>query len=100
MGRIWVARDLNLSSDVSLKELHVELLEQPAALSRFLREAQITGQLEHPGIVPVYELAVRDDQHPYYTMRFVNGRTMTEAAADYHEKLRAGKDATLDLASL
>src|SRR5262249_10949423 len=38
--------------------------------------------------------------HPYYTMRFVNGRTMTQAAADYHQKLRAGEDATLDLATL
>jgi PAS domain S-box-containing protein len=101
MGRIWVARDMNLSRDVALKELHAELLEHPTALTRFLREAQITGQLEHPGIVPVYELAVRgDEQHPYYTMRFVNGRTLTEATADYHEKLRLGQDASLDLATL
>jgi PAS domain S-box-containing protein len=101
MGRIWVARDMNLERDVALKELHAELLEHPAALTRFLREAQITGQLEHPGIVPVYELAVRDDdQSPYYTMRFVNGRTLTEATNDYHARLRAGENASLDLAAL
>src|SRR5262245_53692486 len=101
MGRIWVARDMNLDRDVALKELHGELLQNPVALARFLREAQITGQLEHPGIVPVYELACFDDKkHPYYTMRFVNGRTLTEAAADYQQRLLTGEDATLDLATL
>jgi PAS domain S-box-containing protein len=101
MGRVWVARDLNLDRDVALKELHTDLLKHPTARIRFLREAEITGQLEHPGIVPVYELAQRDDdEHPYYTMRFVNGRTVTEAAAEYHQKLQAGDDATLDLATL
>src|SRR5689334_6203522 len=46
MGRIWVARDTSLDRDIILKELHPHLAESPAALTRFLREAQVTGQLE------------------------------------------------------
>ena len=54
--------------------------------SRFLEEAQITGQLEHPNIVPVYELVRPADGHqPFYTMRFVKGRTLTEAIRAYHD---------------
>src|SRR5262245_36959238 len=53
MGRVWVARDTGLDREVALKELHPDLADDPTALSRFLREAQITGQLEHPGVVPV-----------------------------------------------
>ena len=64
-----LARDNHLRRDVALKELKPEQTSSDAARSRFLREAQITGQLEHPGVVPVYELAQRttDRQH-FYTM--------------------------------
>ena len=70
---------------------------RPSA-ARFLREAQITGQLEHPGIVPVYELARRpDDQQPFYTMRFVRGRTLSEAVRAYHREAAGGPDEPLEL---
>jgi serine/threonine protein kinase len=60
--------------------------------ARFLREAQVTGQLEHPGIVPVYEVGKRrDDQSPFHTMRFVRGRTLAEAARAYHERRGRGE---------
>ena len=101
MGRIWMARDTGLDRDVALKELHPELANDTAALARFLREARITGQLEHPGVVPVYELGWSDEDHqPFYTMRFVRGRTFTQAIQDYHAKRRTGADASLDLAAL
>src|SRR5438105_1089525 len=71
------------------------------AWARFLEEARITGQLEHPGIVPVYELARRPETgQPFYTMRFVKGRTLTAAAAAYHEKRAAGAAGPLDLHAL
>jgi hypothetical protein len=101
MGRVWMARDTGLDRDVALKELHPELAENPSLLARFLREARITGQLEHPGIVPVYELARSDDPpQPFYTMRFVRGRTLTQTSLEYHQKRAAGADASLDLAVL
>src|SRR5207248_1712923 len=64
LGRVWLARDGDLNREVALKEIKPEGAEHPEAWRRFLKEAQITGQLEHPSIVPVYELARRqeDDQ--------------------------------------
>src|SRR5262245_10508189 len=100
MGRVWVARDIGLDRDVALKELHPQLSANPIALARFVREARITGQLEHPGVVPVYELAGVDKRQPFYTMRFVKGRTLLQASVDYHEKRKSGADASLDLSAL
>jgi serine/threonine-protein kinase len=85
IGRIWLARDREFGRDVALKELLPERASHATLRARFLQEARITGQLEHPGIVPVYELSQRaDDQQPFYTMRFVRGRTPREAARTYH----------------
>jgi serine/threonine-protein kinase len=92
IGRIWLARDEHLGRNVALKELRSEQAEDPANGVRFLREARVTGQLEHPGIVPVYELAKRpENQQPFYTMRFVEGRTLSAAATSYHQQRKAGK---------
>ena len=101
IGQVWLARDGDLGREVALKELRPEQGRNATAWNRFVEEARITGQLEHPGIVPVYELAVRpDDGKPFYTMRFIRGRTLNQAARDYHEKKAAGQDGPLDLASL
>jgi len=100
IGRVWLARDGSLGRDVALKDLRPERAENPAVWGRFLREAQITGQLEHPGIVPVYELGRRDDGQPFYTMRFVRGRTLREAVAAYHQKRERRELGALDLREL
>ncbi|HET7696557.1 MAG TPA: PAS domain S-box protein [Vicinamibacterales bacterium] len=101
IGRIWVARDLTFGRNVALKELRPERASLPAHRARFLQEARITGQLEHPGIVPVYELAVRAaDQEPFYTMRFVKGRTLSEAARAWHQTRRQAQGEMLDLLPL
>jgi eukaryotic-like serine/threonine-protein kinase len=101
IGRIWVARDGQLGRDVALKELRPERAGNAALLERFLREAQITGQLEHPGVIPVYELSRRsEDDQPFYTMRWIKGRTLTEAVRDYHEGRRLGRADSLKLLSL
>jgi len=81
MGRILVAFDAFLGREVAFKELLRELADRDAA-RRFLREARITGQLEHPNIVPVHEVGQADDGTLYYTMRLVRGRTLTAALAD------------------
>jgi WD40 repeat protein/serine/threonine protein kinase len=108
VGQVWLVYDADLNREVALKELRPERVHNPAIAGRFLREARITGQLQHPGIVPVYELvpgapeadSERGAEPPFYTMRFVQGRTLTDAARDYHAK-RAGKIAgPLDQASL
>src|SRR5262249_11252799 len=101
IGRVWLAHDPSLGRDVALKELLPERAGQPATWARFLKEAQITGQLEHPGIVPVYEVGKRpDDEAPFYTMRFVRGRTLTEATAAYHQHLRGNEAKPSELREL
>ncbi|MDP1822750.1 MAG: serine/threonine-protein kinase [Archangium sp.] len=89
-GRVVVARDHFLSRDVAMKELHREITQNVKfdtlhvrnLEARFLREARVTGQLEHPAIVPVYELGRRRDGTMYYTMRQVRGRTLAQALTD------------------
>jgi PAS domain S-box-containing protein len=101
IGRVWVAHDDHLGRDVALKELRPERAELATLRERFLREAQITGQLEHPGIIPVYELArARNGGQPFYTMRFVKGRTLSEAARAYHDRRLAGQANALELPGL
>lgn len=97
IGQVWLARDADIGREVALKELRPERATEGSIWARFLEEARITGQLEHPGIVPVYELARReDDQPPFYTMRFVRGRTLTEAARAYHARRRESLTTPLD----
>ncbi|MCG3183089.1 MAG: Serine/threonine-protein kinase PknD [Planctomycetes bacterium] len=92
MGRIMVAVDKVVGREVALKELlpfksgsgsgtpgsgqGTPASNTTAAAARFLREATVTGQLEHPNIVPVYEIGQRDDGSLYYTMKYVKGRTL------------------------
>src|SRR5262249_28616587 len=69
--------------------------------SRFLAEAQVTGQLEHPGVVPVYELVhTQVERKPFYTMRFVRGRTLAEAVRSYHRRRAVGEANELELRDL
>ena len=77
MGRILVAYDTHLGREVALKELAIE--KRPGAAARFMHEARVTGQLEHPSIIPVYELGRRADGTHYYTMRLVRGKSLSEA---------------------
>jgi WD40 repeat protein len=88
IGRVFVALDRHLGRGVAVKELLLGDNDDPArpgtlqTVARFLREARITGQLDHPNIVPVYELGRRGDGSLYYTMRVVRGRTLSRALGD------------------
>lgn len=87
LGCVLRARDADLRREVALKVL---LRGSNVAAERFLREARITAQLEHPSIVPVHELGTRDDGTPYYTMKMISGRSLKEAigaAATLAERL-------------
>jgi WD40 repeat protein/tRNA A-37 threonylcarbamoyl transferase component Bud32 len=84
LGEILVARDEVLHRDVALKVLQPERAQDRGSRSRFLREAEVTSQLEHPGIVPVYGLGQVGDGSPVYAMRFIRGETFFEAARRFH----------------
>lgn len=87
MGRIFVVHDKLMARNVALKELlappedGAQSPSQPRVglVGRFLQEARLTGQLEHPAIVPVYELGRRINGAFYYTMKLVRGKTLLEA---------------------
>ncbi|MGO9917588.1 MAG: tetratricopeptide repeat protein [Isosphaeraceae bacterium] len=76
MGAVLKGRDPDLGRDLAVKVLLEEHRNTPDLLSRFIEEAQIGGQLQHPGIVPVYELGSFGDRRPYFTMKLVKGRTL------------------------
>jgi WD40 repeat protein len=107
IGEIWLARDAALDRDVALKVLRPERGADPALEARFLHEARITARLQHPGIVPVYDLVPRApgppgaaEQPAFYTMRLVPGRTLAEAAQQFHARRAARAAGALDLNAL
>lgn len=101
IGQVWLARDVHLNRDVALKTLREEFQHRTRAMRRFLKEAEITGQLEHPGIVPVYELVANPNTgRPFYAMRFVRGRTLAKAIRSYHEQRLVGDTDPLALPTL
>ncbi len=92
LGQVWVGRDDRLNRTVALKVIRADRASHPDARRRFLREAQVTGQLEHPNIVPVYELGQRpEDGQPFYAMRLLGGETLQEVLARHHQARREGR---------
>jgi Flp pilus assembly protein TadD len=79
LGIVSVASDVELGREVAFKEIQFKYAEDGNLRSRFVREAEITGGLEHPGIVPVYGLGRYADGRPYYAMRLIRGESLQEA---------------------
>ena len=79
-----MALDAELHREVALKQILDHHADDPTSRQRFLLEAEITGGLEHPGIVPVYGLGTYGDGRPYYAMRFIRGDSLKEAIDRFH----------------
>jgi tetratricopeptide (TPR) repeat protein/tRNA A-37 threonylcarbamoyl transferase component Bud32 len=92
LGEVFVAEDRELHRQVALKEIQREWADDPHSRGRFLLEAEITGGLEHPGIVPVYGLGQYADGRPFYAMRFVQGDNLQQAIRRFHEAEKPGRD--------
>jgi WD40 repeat protein/tRNA A-37 threonylcarbamoyl transferase component Bud32 len=84
LGEIFVARDQDLNRLVALKTIQDAHADHPECRIRFVREAEITGKLEHPGIVPVYGVGETTEGRPFYAMRLIQGETLQEAIRRYH----------------
>jgi tetratricopeptide (TPR) repeat protein/tRNA A-37 threonylcarbamoyl transferase component Bud32 len=84
LGRVSVALDGELRREVALKEIKDKYADHPESRARFLLEAEVTGGLEHPGIVPVYGLGTYADGRPFYAMRFIKGDSLKEAVERFH----------------
>jgi serine/threonine-protein kinase len=78
MGAILRGRDPALGRELAVKVLLEAHRDKPELVRRFLEEAQIGGQLQHPGVVPVYELGRFDDDRPFFTMKLVKGQTLAD----------------------
>ena len=84
LGAVFVALDAELHREVALKQILDQHADDPTSRARFLLEAEITGGLEHPGIVPVYGLGTYGDGRPYYAMRFIRGDSLKDAIESFH----------------
>jgi serine/threonine-protein kinase len=82
MGKVLKGRDPELDRDLAIKMLLEEHQERPEMVQRFLVEARINGRLQHPGIVPIYDLDRFPDQRPFFTMKLVQGRKLAELLAE------------------
>ena len=88
LGEVFVAFDRELNRTGRPQGVAARLAHDPASQARFLLEAEVTGSLEHPGIVPVYSLGRYADGRPYYAMHLVQGETLRDAIERFH---RAGR---------
>jgi tetratricopeptide (TPR) repeat protein len=78
MGAVLKGRDVDVGRDIAVKVLLETHQGKTELLQRFVEEAQISGQLQHPGVVPVYELGQFADKRPYFTMKLVKGKTLAK----------------------
>jgi serine/threonine-protein kinase len=86
LGAVFIALDEELHREVALKQILDKHADDPVSRGRFLLEAEVTGGLEHPGIVPVYGLGTYPDGRPYYAMRLIKGDSLKEAADVFHDR--------------
>jgi serine/threonine protein kinase/tetratricopeptide (TPR) repeat protein len=89
LGEVFVAQDGELHREVALKEIQLGQADNPNSRERFVLEAEITGGLEHPGIVPVYGLGTYGDGRPFYAMKFIRGDSLKEAIKRFHQNSNA-----------
>jgi serine/threonine-protein kinase len=78
MGEVRLCEDQQIGRDVAVKVVRADVLRRPDAVARFVREARVQGQLEHPAIVPVHDLGVTPDGAAYFTMKRVRGVTLAD----------------------
>jgi eukaryotic-like serine/threonine-protein kinase len=93
LGIVYVAEDQQLHRPVALKQIREDRDNSDWSRNKFIQEAEITGQLEHPGIVPIYALGVDPNGKPYYAMRFIQGNDLSSRIREFHRDRAATKEA-------
>lgn len=91
LGRVSVALDTELNREVAFKELLRHRAVDSGNWKRFISEAEITGSLEHPGVVPIHSLGHFPDGRPYYAMRLIRGESMKAAIGQFHDESSSGR---------
>ena len=90
MGAVWQVLDQSLNRTIAMKIMHPKFSLNAAEQENFIEEAQINAQLQHPGIVPVYDLGRMEDKRLYFTMREVQGRTLKDVIIEVHAASKDG----------
>jgi serine/threonine-protein kinase len=93
LGEVFVARDEELRREVALKAIQGPYAADADCRYRFQLEAEITGRLEHPGVIPVYGLGQDEWGRPFYAMRLIRGESLKDAIAHFHQGQHAQRDA-------
>lgn len=91
LGVVYLAVDDELERDVAVKQIRPDRADSADYRVKFLREAKLTGQLEHPGIVPVYSIGQDQAGVPYYAMRFIRGKDLLAEIQRFHTQIETGK---------
>jgi len=99
LGVVHVAEDQQLHREVAFKQIRTDCADSDAYRSKFIQEAEVTGQLEHPGIVPIYGLGTDAIGRPYYAMRFIKGEELKVRIRSFHEG-RKNKSTAFDSPAL
>ena len=86
--------DRVLERSVAMKLLRADRASDPGQVARFLAEAKLTAQLQHPGIVPVFDLGRGDDDRPFFTMQEIRGKTLSDIIMELHDAVLDGQWAT------
>ena len=94
-GEVHRVLDKKLNRIVALKLLRVEMTSNAEMIARFTREAQVIAQLDHPAIIPIYDLGRADSGRWYLTMKEVHGRTLRESIADLHTSQHVSQNVAL-----
>ena len=89
LGEVFVAREEDLKREVALKQIRPDYAGDLLNQKRFIREAEITGSLGHPGIVPIFGLGRHPDGRPFYVMPFIRGHGLDLAIKRFHDGCRA-----------
>jgi eukaryotic-like serine/threonine-protein kinase len=101
LGEVWLAQDRLVGREVALKTIRGNRKDYDAFISDFMHEAQVTGQLEHPNIVPMFDLIpASEESGPWYSMRFVRGKTMSKRIEEYHKRRKENFAEPLEFARL
>ncbi|EYF03627.1 Serine/threonine-protein kinase [Chondromyces apiculatus DSM 436] len=78
MGEVFLSNDRLIGRDVAVKVIRAEHMQNPEVRARFEREARVQGQLEHPAVVPVYDLGIQPNGEAFFTMKRVHGKTLED----------------------
>ena len=97
LGQVWHARDVDLEREVAVKRMRADLDLPKEIRERFVREARLTGRLQHPNIIAIFQFGRDDQGREFYVMPLVHGETLDRVIETLHEKTRPNRPDPVEL---